>query len=119
MRILSIIVVLLGMATFSLAEAPTAALYGDEDSGMALGLVAALERELAATGYAVTVINGAALCNSHLLDTTNFSLLILPDAKSLPMRSIDPVHRFLQQGGNVVALNTPAWRERLVFMDGA
>lgn len=100
------------------AQPTPVALYDSAETGIHDELVAALETDLTALGYAVTRIDGATLSNAQMLDITNFSLLVLPDAKALPMRSIEQVNRFLQQGGNLLALNTPAWRERLVFMNG-
>ena len=110
----SIIVML---AAGAVAQMPTAALFADEAMGADAELVAALHQDLADAGYAVTLIDGAALCDGETLTADAFALLALPDAKRLPMRSIEPVHEYLKQGGNMLALNTPAWRERLIFMN--
>ena len=117
----SLLIVIISLTLFvsvAAAQSPTVALFSDESAGINTELIAALESDLATTGYTVTRIDGASLSNAQILDVTNFSLLVLPDAKRLPMRSIEPVQRFLQQGGNLLALNTPAWRERLVFING-
>jgi len=103
--------------TLAGAQPQTAALYSDAATGINPEMAAALEADLTATGYTVTPIDGVSLSNAQILDIANFSLLVLPDTKRLPMRSIEPVNRFLQQGGNLLALNTPAWRERLVFVN--
>ncbi|HDP33717.1 MAG TPA: hypothetical protein ENN29_01255, partial [Candidatus Hydrogenedentes bacterium] len=119
MRTLFILIVfLLCSIETATAEPPVAALFADEATGLNAELASALDDELVEAGYAVTPIDGAGLSNTQILDVTNFSLLVLPNAGRLPMRSIEPVHRFLKQGGNLLALNTPAWRERLVYMNG-
>lgn len=46
------------------------------------------------------------------------SLLILADAGRLPGASIEAVTAYLNRGGNVLALNTPAFREILVSWEG-
>ncbi|MCK5861684.1 MAG: hypothetical protein KAH38_04315, partial [Candidatus Hydrogenedentes bacterium] len=103
--------------SISAAPPPAAALFGDTATGVNPELAAALEKELVSTGYTVTTIDSTILSNPKGLDAAEFSLLVLPDARRLPMHSIKAVHGFLKQGGNLLALNTPAWREQLIFVN--
>jgi hypothetical protein len=48
-----------------------------------------------------------------LLATT---LLVLPDARTIPAASVDPIVRFVQRGGHLLAVGGPAF-EQLVYRD--
>ncbi len=97
---------------------PTAALFSDVKTEEDERLRAALREDLETAGFAVTLLSGEDLCTPDTLVGNRFTLLVLPDSASLPMRSIEPVRDYLRQGGDLLALNTPAWRERLVFIGG-
>ncbi len=69
-------------------------------------------------GYAVERLDAGGLCDPGKLSVPPNTVLVLPDAASLPLGSIAPVQQFLRRGGRLVALNTPAWRDVLVQADG-
>ena len=99
------------------ATPPTAALFTDASHGTDPTLATALQQKLTDAGFEVVLVDGADICNPAALSADTVSLLVLTNAKRLPMRSIEPIHEYLKHGGDVLALNTPAWRERLVFLD--
>lgn len=115
--IISIALVLIsGMA---LADPnPVAALFADNQFGDNKTLVPLIQAFLTDTGYDVIELDAQALCAPETFSSEGVSLLVLPDAKRLPMAAIAPVKAFLERGGDLLALNAPAWRERLFEFKG-
>ncbi len=75
---------------------------------------AALGGALREAGYGVAAFSFADLCDEARLDASQIDLLALPDASSLPLRSVGPIHAFLEDGGDIFALNTPLWQHALL-----
>lgn len=98
------------------AQRPEAVLFSDGAMNRTQPLAPLLKELLADTGYAVLEEDAQALCDPKSL--TEVSLLVLPDAKRLPMKAIEPVKAYLERGGNLLVLNAPAWRDRLIQIDG-
>ncbi len=63
-------------------------------------------------------LDGSALSNRFVLDREHFDLLVLTGARSLPARSVRPILRFLREGGNLIAMGTPAFERILLQVDG-
>ncbi|HNZ48943.1 MAG TPA: hypothetical protein PKN92_08865 [Candidatus Hydrogenedentes bacterium] len=75
--------------------------------------VRCLKELLTLEGYALMPVNAEALCSTAELTAAHNTLLVLADAARLPMAAIPPVTAYLNQGGNLLALNAPLWQERL------
>ena len=110
------LILLSGIA--SAAQNPVAALFADSALGGAEMLAPLMKTLLADAGYDVVEMEAASLCTSETFANERISLLVLPDAKRLPMNAIEPVKTYLSGGGDLLVLNTPAWRDRLLQIDG-
>ncbi len=97
---------------------PVAALFADGAFGNTKTLAPRMKTLLEATGYDVVELDARALCAPETLAGEQISLLVLPDAKRLPMAAIASVKAYLERGGDLIALNAPAWQERVLQMDG-
>ena len=58
---------------------------------------------------AVSLIDAAALANRFVLSREHFDLLVLTDARTISVRGLRAVRRFLRDGGSLVAIGTPAF----------
>ena len=79
-------------------------------------------REMAAlveqSGYAVQLVDSAILTNPAALTPERFSLLLVPQGRSLPAAATGPITSFLKAGGNLVALGAPLWEHPLFPFEG-
>ena len=83
-----------------------------EAPGGALGQ-RALERVRNA-GYRAQMTGLESLARDGQLQSAKPDLLLLCDASRLPFDSVGPIHQFLKDGGDLIALNTPMWRTLLL-----
>lgn len=60
-------------------------------------------------GFAIELLDSAGLTNLTRLTTHSCDLLVVPNARILPVESIPAVTNFLKQGGNLLALGLSAW----------
>jgi hypothetical protein len=101
------------LASGALAEAlpqkPTAALFLDDLPHFNHALARHIGSQVATSGYDVQPIGCRVLTNESLLDASRFDLLVLVGARSLPASSIGPVERYLNAGGDLLALGLPGW----------
>lgn len=81
-------------------------------------LTAFFEEMLTENGYATVILDAEMLCTPGYLEEAQVSLLVLPYAKRLPMKAIPTVTAYLEQGGNLLVLNGPAWVEPVAALDG-
>lgn len=93
---------------------PTASLFHDPSFGFSERLAPSLTNLLNRSGYTVVSLAASDLCVKSGITPDKFDWLVLADASHLPMASIVPIQQFLKKGGNILALNVPAWAERLV-----
>ncbi len=110
------LVLLCGIA--GAASKPMAALFADSAFGSTEALAPLMKTLLADVGYDIVELDAVALCDAEIFFDEEVSLLVLPDAKRLPMAAIAPVKAFLERGGDLLVLNAPAWRERVVEIEG-
>lgn len=115
--ILCILLVLISGIALA-APNPVAGLFADGAFGSTETLAPLMKTLLEATGYDIVELDARALCAPESFADEQMSLLVLPDAQRLPMAAIAPVKAFLERGGDLLALNTPAWQERVLQMDG-
>ncbi len=76
-------------------------------------LGANLARMLSLNGYPVRVLSAEHLENPSLLNGENFDLLVLPTANALPWKSTTQIQEFMQAGGDILALDAPAFTHPL------
>ena len=68
-----------------------------------------LAGQVRAAGYAVETLDSITLTNVTQIDTNSFALLVLPNARILPVESVAAITHFLGQGGHLMALGLTAW----------
>ncbi|MGB9586586.1 MAG: hypothetical protein ACPL7O_00250, partial [Armatimonadota bacterium] len=116
-RVLSLAVALLTVATLtsaSLGKELTSVILSSSVTNEDNALLKALDRELKLAGYRVrhiTITRPSGLQDLHI---DNVDLLVLPDSSTLPSVSMPTIEGYLRTGGNIIALNTPMWRNILV-----
>ncbi|MCL6518984.1 MAG: hypothetical protein K6T99_04075 [Armatimonadetes bacterium] len=96
----------------------TAALFRNGLPNEDSALIEALANEIKAAGYLVTHIDGRELCDRQRLSISNFDLLVIPDASTLPAKSTSSIEAYLKEGGDIIALNTPMWQKALINLGG-
>lgn len=82
-----------------------------------LALADDLSVEIRNGGFEVRQVDFSTLCLPNTLNPKEVSFLVLPDASVLPTDAIDPILAYLQQGGDILALNAPMAR-RFLLRDG-
>lgn len=108
---------ILSLGTFAEESYRMALLSGDLPEYDRL-LAERLESELTGRGCRVERINAATLSDAKQLNSDRFDLLILPNSASLPIQSMAVIEAFLQQGGDLLALNAPAFTQWLWQQEG-
>jgi hypothetical protein len=99
-------------------EQPRAAVLSDHLPGFNETLAREISSQVQAAGYATEFIGTTVLTNQTLLTEKRYDLLILPGARSLPMAAAPAIKRYLQQGGDLLALGLPAWQAPLYQLKG-
>ena len=77
-------------------------------------LAGALAQTLRAAGYAPGVQTAAQVARPDALTPERCALLVLPQARALPLSLAAPVTQYLHAGGHLLALGVPAWQAPLV-----
>ncbi|MFP4058323.1 MAG: hypothetical protein ACLF0G_15760 [Candidatus Brocadiia bacterium] len=102
---------------YARSVAGNVAIARDRSVGRGAALAEALGEAIAeASGGrapAISFLDAAALSNPFVLRREHFDLLVLPDARAMPARAAWAIHRFLRQGGSLVAIGTPAFQRLL------
>ncbi len=91
------------------ADPPRAAVWQVDVPGGDVSLARDLAGDVRSAGYAVTMLDSTALTNVARLNTNSFDLLVVPNARVLPVESIGAVASFLRGGGDLLALGLTAW----------
>lgn len=81
-------------------------------------LVSKLTKKMQSSGYILTEIGIADICDAQRLNRSKYDLLVLPDASMLPELSQPVIDAFLAGGGDIIALNAPLWQKPVVKVDG-
>lgn len=89
------------------------ALLSDELPNHDLSLSQLLKKTLAASGFSVSCVSGSDICDASQIDIGKFDLLVLPNAAYLPAKSAPVIDAYLKQGGDLLALNAPAFTHLL------
>ena len=108
--------------TDALAEAgpepSRAAVFADHLPGFDESLAREISGQVQAAGYATEFISATVLTNPALLTARRYDLLVLPGARALPMAAAPAITRYLQEGGDLLALGLPAWQSPLYQIKG-
>ena len=75
------------------------------DPAVADAYVAALRK----AGLEATPLDGAQLANPHVLNPSNFDIVLLPSAQAFPAPATEPLLSLLEGGGDLIALGAPAF----------
>jgi len=67
---------------------------------------------------AVTLVDAASLTNRFVVNAGHFDLLILTEARTIPARALRTICRFLRDGGDLIAIGTPAFQRIVHRVDG-
>jgi hypothetical protein len=108
--------VLTALSTQTLASPPKAGLLTFVPAGVDAERDGQLTREVEAAGYVVRPLNAAAI--HEPADIGGVDLLLLPDAATLPIRTMAPIRDFLAHGGDIIALDAPLWQRPMLELDG-
>lgn len=110
-KFLLLSIALLGVR-FGLVAAPTprAALLSDPHLIQNEALIDVIAGQVAAAGYAAERITVNQLADPAQLTRNRFELLVLCEAESLPAKAAPAIENFLKQGGDLLALGLPAWK---------
>ncbi len=120
-RLARIVMVLSAAASVLGAEdlpAPRALLLDDPAQAVSARRIEILQKAVREGGYALDRIDYDDLCRAAVLHPDRADLLVLPDASRLPAEAADPILAYLEEGGDVLALNTPMMRRELHRIDG-
>jgi hypothetical protein len=88
---------------------PTAAVFLDPQIHRDATFARELGQTIQSAGYAIDYVDAASLTNPAVLTPKAWSLLVLPQGRSLPAAAVTPIERFLEGGGNLLALGAPLW----------
>ena len=106
------IIVIASLISFSDAPYRIGILY-DDLPGANTDLNQQIESTLTERGFEIERIDAETLCDANAIHTNRIDLLILPNAASLPIDSVSVVDAYLKQGGDLLALNAPAFSQLL------
>ncbi len=88
---------------------PRAAVWSADVPGGDPAFARDLAGVIEAAGYRLEFLDSTALTNVTRVNTNSCDLLVLPDARILPVESVGAVQGFLRDGGNLLALGLTAW----------
>src|ERR1035441_2478128 len=94
-------------------EQSRAAVFSDPLPGFDETLAREISGQVQAAGYATEFIDTTVLTNQTLLSAKRYDLLVLTEARSLPMAAAPAIRGYLQEGGDLLALGLPAWQSPL------
>src|SRR5207237_2219324 len=78
------------------------------------GAIAALSESVKHAGYSIEFANTDELSGA----LQGADLLVVSDARALPVETITPVKKYLDGGGNIIACGLPAWERLTSRIDG-
>ena len=106
-----------GAATDSAPAPARAAVFYDHLPGQDQALARDIAAQVAAAGYSPELVYLPVLTNGTSLTAQRYDLLVLPNARMLPLVTAPVIDSYLREGGNLLALGLPAW-DAPVFQAG-
>ncbi len=98
--------------------AATIAVLQDKLPDLDQNLAFKLADELEATGAAVCFLDAEQITNPFVLAAEHFDMLILTNARVIPLEAAPTIARYLRGGGDVIALGMPAFERLVAKFDG-
>ncbi len=83
----------------------------DDLPGFDRALAGRVAARMEAGGLPTVRLSADDVCNPYILNRNNVHTLVLPTAAVYPLAGVRALERFLAEGGSVIALGTPAFRE--------
>ncbi len=91
----------------------------DDSSGLAgKRLNDKLKEALIQAGYQPTYVSAGDLCDTQALAGKSLDLLVAPDSARLPARSVASIVKYLEGGGDILALGAPMWSAATIEAGG-
>lgn len=87
------------------------AVLDDDLPGFDRALAARVVARMESGGLPAVRLSATEACNPYILTRTNVHTLVLPTSAVYPLAGVRALERFLADGGSVIALGTPAFRE--------
>jgi hypothetical protein len=97
---------------------PKAAVFYDNLPGLDQAFALDIAAQVRAAGYAPELVYAPVLTNQALLTTKRYDLLVLPNARTLPIAAAPTIEAFLRSGGDLLALGLPAWQTPVFQANG-
>lgn len=117
-RFLGAIVLIVVAVAGVVRGAPRAAVVDDALPEMDAEVTRELAEAVRAAGYEVTPLTAEGVADPGVLSVQRFDLLVVPNARSLPLASIPAVKGFLEGGGDLIACGLPAWDSLVIKVNG-
>ncbi len=95
-----------------------AAVFYDSLPGNDQSLARDVAAQVRAAGYAPEFIFTSVLTNQALLTPKRYDLLVLPNARALPIVAAPAIVSYLRGGGDLLALGLPAWQSPVFQING-
>ena len=114
--IIAAICIISTISSSTTASTRTAAIFNADLPGSDPALARQLTDTIRGAGYNVTEIGAAELIGN--LDPKQIDLLVLPNSAILPAASTVTIDKYLQGGGDIIALNAPMWQSSLINLGG-
>ena len=105
-------------ATGQAPSPPKAAVFYDKLPGQDQAFAREIAAQVSAAGYAPDLIFLPVLTNHASLTAKRYDLLVLPNARALPLSSAPAIEAYLREGGDLLALGLPAWQSPVFRVNG-
>jgi hypothetical protein len=105
-------------ATNETASPPKAAVFYEGLPGNDQAFAREIALQVRAAGYATEYIYVPILTNRASLTAKRYDLLVLPNARVLPLSAAPAIVNYLHEGGDLLALGLPAWQSPSFQLNG-
>ena len=94
------------------------AILRDKLPGLDLSVIDHIADELRSAGFGVTFISGNEASKPNILNSDNFFLYIIPNARIYPSVATDALRSYAHYGGNLMVLGGPAFKDPVWMHEG-
>lgn len=88
-----------------------AAIWQPEFSPDTAEFARAIGRVIERAGWDIEFLDSMVLTNVTRLTTARYAVLVLPDARRMPLETVPAIQSYLTNGGDLIALGLPAWQD--------
>ncbi|HEX2972224.1 MAG TPA: hypothetical protein VHP11_07815, partial [Tepidisphaeraceae bacterium] len=106
------------LCLMAVAAGPRAGVVEDASSRGDAEVARILGEAVREAGYEVVSIGADVVCDGEALAKNKCDLLVVPNARALPLGAVASVRKHLEAGGDLIACGLPAWDEMVVKIDG-